>query len=231
MSNRQDYIAEVKKLVPGDNLPCGEPEIILAIEMAMKVHSRHRPHEIVDDIDGNGGFDYALANLDEWSEGFSTVKEVEYPVDDTDETPDILQEEEYSIYKKPSGTFLRFLDDTPDTDEDIRITYTAMHTCTDEACTVVDFDEKAVQALAAGLFCETLATAFASDQDSTIGADSVNEHSKAARYQTRARVLKRFYYDHVGIKEGEAPAASVTMDWDKAPSWQSDRITHGRRYR
>lgn len=231
MTTRQDYIEEVKKLVPGDNHPIGEAERILAVDMAMKVHSRHRPREIVEDIDGDGGFDYALADLDAWSDGFSAVKQIEYPVDDTDETPDVLQEEEYAIYKKPAGTYLRFLDATPDADEDIRITYTAMHTCTDDDCTVAGFDEKAVEALAAGLFCEMLATAYASDQDSTVNADSVDEHSKAARYQTRARVLKRFYYDHIGIKEGQTPAASVTMDWDKAPSWQADRITHPRRNR
>jgi len=62
--NRQDYIGEVKKLVSGDNHPIGEPEIMLAISMTVKEHSRHRPRIVVEDIDGNGGFDYALSDLD-----------------------------------------------------------------------------------------------------------------------------------------------------------------------
>lgn len=231
MANRQDYIGEVEKLVPGENHPIGEPEIIKAIGQAMKTHSRHRPREIPEDVDGDGGFEYALADLEFWTEGFSTVKQVEYPVDDTDADPDILLEEEWSIYKKPAGTYLRFLEDEPAATEDIRITYTAMHTCTDEACTVQDFDQEAVEALAAGYFCEMLATAYASDQDSTIAADSVDHKGKHEGYQARARVLKKFYYDHIGIKEGDAPAASVTKDWDKDPSWQSDRLTHPRKYR
>ncbi|MBN1104754.1 MAG: hypothetical protein JXL84_15150, partial [Deltaproteobacteria bacterium] len=195
MGNRQEYIAEIKKLVPGDNLAAGEPEIILAISQAMKIHSRHRPREIVEDVSGDDGFEYSLEDLEHWSVDFSTVRQVEYPVDDDNETPDILQREEWAIYEKPDGVYLRFLDETPSSDESMRITYTAIHTCTDSDCTVSGFDEDAVQALAAGCFCEILATAYAQDQDSTINADSVDHKSKADAYQRRASALKKAYYD------------------------------------
>ena len=230
MSNRQEYIEAVETLVQGD-LPLGEPEIILAISMAVKEHSRHRPRVVVEDEDGDGGFDYALSLLSYWADGFSAIKRVEYPVDDDDETPDILQDDRWTIYETPSGKFLRFLENTPSASEDMRVTYTALHTCTDSACTVEGFDEEAVQALAAANFCGMLATYYAQSQDSTIDADSVNHSSKTRDYEARRKTLRKMYFDHIGIQEGKAPAASVTRDQDKKPSWQGTRLTHPSRYR
>jgi len=230
MSNRQDYIAAVGTLVPGEH-PIGEAEKILAISQALKTHSKHRPRIIVEDEDGDGGFDYAVSLLAAWASGFSVIKQVEYPVDDDDETPDILQDSAWMIYETPDGKFLRFLEDKPAATEDIRVTYTALHTCTDSACTVEGFDEEAAQALAASFFCDMLATYFAQTGDSTIEADVVDHKSRAGEYATRARTLRKFYFDHLGIKEGATPAASVTRDQDKLPSWQGGRVTHPKRYR
>ena len=200
MSNRQEYIAEVKKLVPGDNHPIGEPEIILAVAMAVKEHSRQRPLVLVEDVDGAAAFDYLLStSLDYWSDGFSVIKQVEYPVDDADETPNVLQSDEWMIYDKPAGAYLRFLLEEPTATEDMRITYTALHTCTDAACTVKPFDDEAVQALAASKYCDMLATAYAQVGDSTINADVVDHKSKAAEYSARARAYRKMYLDHVGV--------------------------------
>jgi len=230
MSTRQDYLTAVDNLVPGD-LPLTEADKIYAIGKGMKDHSRHRPQEIVEDVDGDGGFDYAVSDLASFSDGFSVIKRVEYPVDDTDETPDILQDDEWMLYEKPTGKVLRFLEDTPAATEDIRVTYTALHTCTDSACTVKDYDEEAVQALCAAIFCEMLATWFAQAGDSTIDADVMDHKSRSKEYAARATTYKKMYFDHLGIKEGKTPAASVTRDQDKKASWASDKITHKKRYR
>jgi len=230
MSTRQDYITAVESLVPGE-LPLEEAEEILAIGMAVKEHSRHKPLEVVEDVDGDGGFDYAVADLASWATGFSVIKQVEYPVDDDDQAANILQDDAWAMYKKPAGTYLRFLEDTPSTDEDIRITYTAIHTCTDSACTVEVFDEEAAQALAAAYFCDMLATYFAQNQDATIAADSVDHTSKSRDYAARAKSYRKIYFDHLGIKEGQTPAASVTRDQDLKGSWGRDKLTHPGKYR
>lgn len=230
MSNRQEYIETVEKMVPGDH-PIGEAEIILAISQAVKEHSRHKPRVVVEDEDGDGGFDYAVSLLASWSAGFSVIKQVEYPVDDTDETPDILQDDGWMIYETPDGKYLRFLEDKPTTDEDMRVTYTALHTCTDSACTVEDFDEEAVQSLCASFFSDMLATYYAQSQDSTIDADSVDHTSKSRDYGARAKNFRKVYFDHLGVKEGQSPPASVTRDQDKKASWSSDKLTHKKRYR
>lgn len=230
MSTRQDYITAIGNMVGGE-LPLGEAEKILAISLAMKEHSRYRPQVKVEDEDGDGGFDYAVTDLEFWSDGFSVIKTVEYPVDDDDETPDVLKDNEWRMYETPAGNFLRFLENVPTSDEDFRVTYTALHTCTDSACTIKDFDEEAVQSLAAGHFCHLLSTYYAQTQDSTINADSVDHGSKGREYSARAKTFRSIYFSHIGIKEGQAPAASVTRDQDSIPSWRTDRLTHPSRYR
>ncbi len=230
MSTRQDYITAIGHLVGGE-LPLGEPERIFAINAALKKYSGHRPRVVSEDEDGNASFDYALSLLADWTEGFSVIKSVEYPVDDTEEIASILQDDAWQIYQKPAGKYLRLLEDTPAATEDLRITYTALHTCTDAACTVPSYDEEALQTLAASIFCDMLAAYFAQQQDSTIQADSVDHKSKASEYAGRARAYRKMYFDHLGIKEGETPAASVTKDQDTTGSWAGDHMTHPRRYR
>lgn len=230
MSIRQDYIAAIGNMV-GGSLPIDEAEKILAISMAMKEHSRHRPQEIVEDEDGDGGFDYAVTDFASWSDGFSVIKTVEFPVDDADETANILQDDAWQMYETPTAKHLRFLEAVPSSDEDFRVTYTALHTCTDAACTVEDFDEEAVQALAAGHFCNMLSTYYAQTQDSTIRADSVDHGSKGREYAARANTFRSVYFSHLGVKEGQTEAASVTRDQDREGSWKGDHLTHPRKYR
>ena len=230
MSTRQDYITAIGHLVGGE-LPLGETEKIFAIAAALKKYSSHRPRIVVEDEEGNGSFDYALTLLTDWTDGFSVIKSVEYPVNDADETADILQEDAWGIYQKPVGEYLRLLEDIPKATENIRIVYTALHTCTDAACTVPVYDEEALQILAASIFCDMLAAYFAQTQDSTIRADAVDHKSKASEYAARARAYRKIYFDHLGVEEGKAPAASVTRDQDTAGSFGDDRMTHGKRWR
>ena len=230
MSTRQDYLTAIGNLVGGE-FPLGEAEKIMAIGMGIKAHSKQKPRVVVEDEDGDGGFDYAVSGLASWSEGFSSIKKVEYPVDDDDETANVLQDDAWEIYEKPAGKVLRFLESKPAADEDMRVTYTALHTCTDSACTVDDFDEEAVQALCAAAFCDMLATVYAPSQDSSIEADSVDHSSKAREYAGRAKTYRKMYFDHLGIKEGQAKPASVTRDQDLKGSWGRDKLTHKSRYR
>ncbi len=229
---RQDYLTAIDNLVPGGSeLPLGQAEKIMAIAMAVKEHSRHNPQILVQDITGAGTFDYALSGLTYYSDGFSQVRSVEYPVDDTDETPDILVDSGWMIYQKPAGKYLRFLEDSPSATESIRVTYTALHTCTDSASTIQEIDDEAVQSLASSKFCEMLATYYAQTGDSSMAADSVDHKSKSSEYSSRARLYRKMYYDHIGTKEGSVIAASATIDWDNSPSWGTDRATHPKRYR
>lgn len=234
MTTRSDYIEAVEELVPGDHpLVAADLEKlkIKAVAKAMDSHSRHRPQVIVEDLDGDGGFDYAVSGLASWEDDFSVIRQVEYPVDDDDETPDILQNDAWTVYEKPGGKVLRFLEDSPTADEDIRVTYTARHACTVSACSVAAGDHEAVQSLAAHFFCKMLSAAYTLDQDSTIDADSVDHGGRSRAYQGLAKQYLADYNDHMGITPGKQKAASVTKDQDKAASWAGDNLTHKRRYR
>jgi hypothetical protein len=226
----QDYIAAVGLFAPG-SLPLGETEKILAINMAVKAHSKNKPRIVIEDEAGTGDFDYAVSLLTSWTAGFSVVKQIEYPVDDDSQDAEILDHDEWEIYEKPAGKHLRFLESSPSTSESFRVTYTALHTCTDDACTIDSFDDEAVQALAAAHFCEMLATYYSQNQESTLQADVVDHTSKARDYAARAKAYRKIYFDHMGIEEGKVKAASITKDQDMPGSWGSDKLTHPKRLR
>jgi len=232
MSTRQDYITALGSLVKNES-DLGEAAQIVAIAIAIAEHSKHRPRIIPEDLAGSDRRDYPVTLLAAWSDGFSVIKQVEYPIDpaDEDQVSPVLQDDDWMLYKKPAGDVLRFLNDKPAATEYSRVTYTAPHACDDTVCTIKAVDENAVQLLAASHFCHMVATYYAQTQDSTVGADSVDHKSKSSDYAARARVYRKLYFDHLGIREGETPAASVTRDGDLLASWGSDRLTHPQRYR
>lgn len=234
MTTLTDYTTAVGLLVPGDHPVDATPLASMkakAVAKAMDHHSRHKPNVVIEDLDGDGGFDYAVSDLTSWADDFSVIRQVEYPVDDEDESPDILQDDDWMVYEKPDGAVLRFLRDTPSAAEDLRVTYTARHTCTAEACSVASGDDEAVQSLAAHCFCKMLSAAYSLNQDSTIEADSVDHGSKARNFINLAKQYLEDYNNHMGIVPGKQKAASITKDTDAAKSWKSDGMTHPNRYR
>ena len=234
MTTLTDYREAIVDLVPGSH-PLDASDLVdaqtKAVAKAMDAHSKHRPVTVVEDVAGDGGFDYALADLEDWADGFSVVREVEYPVDDTNETPDILDGADWTIYAKPSGEVLRFLNDKPSTDESLRVTYTARHSCNDEGCTVKAGDEEAVQSLAASFYCKILAAAYALDVDSTIAADTVNQGPRHAAFLKLADQYRGEYNDHMGIQAGKPKPAVAIGDQDVTYPGGADRLTHPGRYR
>lgn len=234
MPTLNDYTTALGVLVPGDHPVEAEALAAMkekAVAKAMDHHSRHKPYTVIEDVDGDGGFDYAVSGLASWVDEFSVISQVEYPVDDDDEAPDILQDDEWIIYETPSGNMLRFLEATPDSSEDFRVTYTTRHTCTEEACTVASGDQESVQSLAAHYLCKMLSAAYSLNQDSTIDADSVDHGSKARNFQNLAKQYMEDYNAHMGIVPGKQKAASITKDMDADKSWAGDGLTHRRKYR
>jgi hypothetical protein len=234
-----DYVAAIDEMVLGENIPLGQEAKLRAVAKALRTHSRHRPRRIIEDVEGNGGFDYPLSSTDEehpavaeeWQAGFSRVLQVEYPVDDASDTPNILEECDWGIYEKPAGEVLRFVSATPRALEYFRLTYSAPHAFDEAGCTAAISDEEAVETLAAAYFCRMVASAYAQSQDSTIQADSVDHSSKRREYEAQAKAYFAEYYQHLGIKEGEVRPASAIQDQDVDHPAGWDRLTHPRRQR
>ncbi len=234
MSTLSDYTAAIEDMVPGSH-PVEAADLedlkVKAVAKAMNGHAKHKPVLVVEDIAGNGGFDYALADLAAWVQEFSQIRQVEYPVDDSDENPNVLDAADWTIYAKPSGKVLRFLNSKPSAAESIRITYTGRHSCTAISCTVAAGDEEAVQSLAASSYCQFLAAAYAQDQDSTIAADTVNQAPRHNAFLKLAKEYRQQYDEHMGITAGKPKAAVAIADQDVNYPGGMDRLTHPGRYR
>jgi len=230
MSTQTTYATAVGQLVPG-GLPLTAAETLLAIAMAVNEHSTHKPRVVVEDFDGDGGFEYAISEFASYTEGLSAITSVEYPVDDDDETPATLDDGEWMEYRKPAGKYLRFLTETPAATEAFRVTYTALHTCTALACTIDACDDAPVQALAAAYLCTMLSTYYAQSQDSSINADSVDHKSQKDAYEAKAKAFRTLYLRTIGQQDGQPKFASVTQDQDVNYPWGGDRLTHPRRRR
>jgi len=194
------------------------------ISEAISIYSKYRPREVVEDITGDGGHDYALPTA--WDSGFSHVRDIEYPVDAVPET--MLEDEDWKIYRLPAGEKLRLINATPAATETFRVRHTALHT----EATIPAADIDAVANLAAALCCEMLANAFAMTGDPAILADAVNYHSKSGEFSRRAKQFRELFNRFLGIRDGTiVTAASAVKDNDVNYPWGGDRLTHQRRYR
>lgn len=200
------------------------------IQEAVRIYSKHRPREIVKDIAGDGTYDYSIAtNLTSWVKGFSLIKSIEFPADERE--PSYLDEDDWIIYEKEAGQYIRFLSDTPAATQKIRAIYTALHVLSDSQNTIPESDQDAICNLAASLCSGALASIYAQTSDSTITADSVDHRSKSQEFSSRAKIQKQTYLNHLGLKEGDIAPASAMKDLDVNYPWGEDRLTHPKKWR
>jgi hypothetical protein len=234
MSTLSDYTDALAGLVPGSH-PLGAVDLLAArtqaVAKALDLHGKHRAVIVVEDLPGDGGFDYALDDLAEWAEGFSSVIRVEYPVDDTNAVSNVLDGDDWTLYQLPDGRVLRLLSDRPAVGRSLRVVYTARHAIDDTACTVADGDEQAVQSLAAAFYCRILAAAYALDTDSTISADTVNQGPRHRAFLDLSAKYRAEYNEHMGISTGKPKAAVSIRDQDVTYPGGGDRLTHPGRHR
>lgn len=205
-----------------------------AIQEAVREYSKHRPVIRVLDVPGDGAtFDIPLGTAPgptDWSPGFSTVRDVEYPAGER--TPQRLERAQWTEYQAPSGRVLRLLEITPAIGKSVRIVYTVPHTLSLTLGTIPEAEFDAVANLAGSHAAQALANSFVQQGDSTIGADSVDHKSKSAEYAARSRELRALYFRHLGMTDEKgAPAASVHADWDQTPGVGGDYLTHPKEWR
>lgn len=203
MSTRQDYLIAIDSFVGAGELPLGTADKLIAISQAVKIHSKYNPKQYVVDITGLGlnYFDYLISTyLTNWADDFSSIINIEYPLDDTTANLDIVPKKNWLIYEKTDGKYIRFLVDVPSTSETIRVWYTGLYICTDIISNISTYDEEAVQMLASSIFCTMLATVYAETQDNTISADSIDHANKAKEYSIRSKIYKNMYFEHLGSK-------------------------------
>lgn len=191
------------------------------INAAVNYFSRHRPDYKVVDVVGAGVSDYALPTG--WVDGFSSIEDIEYPLNDVPAT--LIDKDSYEVYQTPAAKKLRLKYAKPTGAESFRIAFTILRTAT----TIPDGDVDALCNLASAFCLEELANMFAQTSDATLSADSVNYKSKSSEFSQRAKRLLQLYKEHIGIKEDDSTsAASAVVDLDVGYPGGRERLTHPR---
>lgn len=225
MTNQADIRQRIIGLVKDDAARLAVPDDYdRIISAALSRYSKHKPALKVADIVGNGSHDYDLPAG--WSDEFSDIRTIEYPLGNVPASS--IDSDEFELYQTPTAKKIRLINDTPSAAESFRVTFTVPRT----ASTVPDGDADAFTWLAASLCCEELANAYAQSGDSTMAADSVDYKDKSYRFAQRAKRLMQLYKEHLGLKDDDSvPAAAAVANLDLGYPGGGDRLTHSRRQR
>lgn len=221
-----DYQTLTDNLVRDDAGKLTPTERDRAIAAAVIRYSKDRPRTKVEDIAAPGG-NYLPLPVG-WDEGFSNLDSLEYPLGKM--PPEHLESGSWGMYNAPGGWQVMVLQTLP-AGAAVRSTYTIRHVLDANTDTLPETDREAVASYAAALLLDQLASLYSGDSDSTISADSVQHQSKASEFAARARVLRKRYFDDLGIDTKRNAAAGAVVNLDLASSLGRDRLTHPRRFR
>lgn len=188
------------------------------IAAAIHKYSEDRPRLVCADVTGEDGPDIPLPS--DWADGLSTISAIEYPIGTVPET--LIDSRDWRFYRTPTDTFIRFANEAPASDEEVRLLFNALHT----ELTIAPSDLDAVADLAASKCFFQLAASYGQTSDPTIQADSVNYHSKSGEFTRLAKAAEALYKSKLGIKEGDTTGAAMATALP--PDSKRPRLTHGR---
>jgi len=158
---------------------------------------------------------------------FSEIVQIEYPV--AQQPPQYLDPTDLRLYQTPTGYQILLTQDSLVPNGTLRLTWTARH-CADGS-TVPDKDFYALVDFAGSLAAETLAAIYTQTVDPTFAADVVNYRSKGQEYQSLAKMLRKRYFNHLGVDESASGAAEVKPALAVGQQWLEmgsgvDRLVH-----
>jgi len=226
------FLAQVDYLIAASDGELAEAARQAMIKAAVETYSIDRPDTQVDDVTGDAGRYYDLADkLSAWSEGFSRVLRIEYPAATvaSDEAPIYLDPEDWQDdYWADNVRYLYLPRHAPAATESMRITYTVpwVWSGDPEVTTTPVQDFYAICHLAAANCCRAIAAKYSRTNDSTLGADSVAHVTRADMFGRRAKEFQALYREHLGLDGGDGKgerASGTFVDWDTAPEWPSGR--------
>lgn len=197
-----------------------------ALASAVTRYSSDQPDEKVEDVVSAGGQYIDLPPG--WQANFSVLNNIEFPIGDV--PPNYLESGAYGIYNAPGGRQVMVRSSLL-ADDTVRMSYTIEHIVDATYDTPKSIHREAIASWAAALLCEQLASYYSNDGDNVIQADSVDHASKARDFAARARVLRKFYLDTLGVDPKKNIAAGAVVDWDRPNSRGNDGLTHNRRNR
>ncbi len=215
------------------------------VEEAIRTYSKHRPQVIVEDETGDGGFDYQITgtagtNLladGPWEKGFSEIRRLVYPVDDTSQTETVIDEDDFAVITKivsaAARDHIRFKAATPTATETFRVWYTARHVV-NGGSTIPAADDEAVANLAAALCLDAIASRYLSVKNPSLDADVTDYQGRADQARRLADDYREAFERHMGIgDEGQdaQAAAGLIIDTDLPTQHRRGSLFHGARRR
>jgi len=195
-----------------------------AIANAVSRYCVDAPRAVVEDVTSDGT--QRLDTPTEWVPGTSVLRAIEYPIGNIPTTE--LDPAAVSLYTKPDGTQQFTLLITPLEDDELRLTYTALHLVDDTHDTIPARHKRAVACLAAADLCGQLASYYATDSAPTIGADvAAGNQSKSDRFRKRQSDLLAEYSKVVGTAPAERlKPASADANPERTDAMGRQRLFH-----
>lgn len=185
------------------------------VSRALDRYSKDSPLVVTNDQDATGTTQVTLPvapgpiavglNVPVFDPLFSQVLQIEYPV--AQQPPQYIDPTDFRLYQQPTGYIILLTQDSLVPNGTMRLTWTARHT--PDGSTVPDMDFYAVVDFAASLAAEQLATIYAQTVDPTFSADVVNYRSKSQEYQSLAKMLRKRYFNHLGVDESSTGDAET----------------------
>lgn len=202
------------------------------LQAILQRYSKDRPQENASDVNGNGT---ALLDLPPgFEDGFSSVRQLEYPIGNV--PPTLLADDDWQPYRDTAALKIMLLAAKPTASEQVRVTWTKRHA--DDGSTVREADFEAVCDYAAALAFEMLAARHAQTGDATVAADTVNYRTKSQEFMSLAKGARRRYFNHIGLSEDEigrdgglGPALAIGEVDQNIAGAGIDRLTHPGRWR
>jgi hypothetical protein len=219
--------ANISELRPGVQsrfqdpaLKLSQADVDTAIASAVAQYQRIRPRELTVKLDGDGGFDYAVALITggtptgAFVDGFSSILGVAYPYVSTDQQLSDLEPEDFGLVRLDTGLKLRFAVARPAATEDFLVLFTLPHTVNATHSTIRSSDDEAIKDLAAAICCEFLAALYSQETDGSIAADTVDRSGKSDSYRAQALLLRK-QFDLKIEASGAQAAAFAVADIDR----------------
>jgi len=218
MSDLSTLGSATKRFIPDPDGIVSDTRREEAVTDAVRRYSRDNPREIDAKLTGDGSqTTFAASGITSWETGFSDVRYLEWPVGNQPRSflppnENIRQLVEDQVHYLETQRF------TLDTDEEMRLVFTALHTIDSDSTTVPSRDQDAVVALAASFLARQLAAHYGEQTDATL-ADTVDHAGKAAEFTSLAEELEGVYYRKiVGTAPAPGSVGLVFGELDSRPS-------------
>ena len=231
-----DFVNEIPNVLLGDTNKIPSLPALVARAIIQR-YSADSPKWNTSDIEGNGTNYIPLPvsaeegeDVPVWESNFSVIAQLEFPIGQ--QPPQLIDDSDFRVYHAPGVADKILLNfDTPASGDFIRCSWSSRHL--PDGSTVPDRDFYAVVDYAASLGADVLASWYVSNGDATIGADVVNYRTKSQEAQAVAKMLRKRYYNHMGIEEGDKGEAEVGPAFSLGNQYLEqnsgvDRLVHGK---